>query len=59
MYIYIYTNEHLCVYIYTYTRALKVPLIKFMNLDPLSDANWRVLSNSGEKWHAKHRNNMG
>ena len=36
------------IYIYIYTRALKVPLIKFMNVDPPSDANWRVLSNNGE-----------
>ena len=34
------------MYIYIYTRALKVALIKFINLDPLSDANWRVLSNT-------------
>ena len=29
---------------YICTRALKVPLIKFIKLDPLSDANWWVLT---------------
>ena len=42
------------VYIYIYTRALKVALIKFINLDPLSDANWRVLSNTCQWWQKKH-----